>query len=78
MAKPEGLIAMLTTGGGDGSAKERAIEDFWAAQKKGDAKAGAAAFQRAYDLCAQKSEGADDAADDDEPDEDDEDELLDV
>jgi hypothetical protein len=78
MAKPAGLIALLTEGGaGGGGAKERAIEDFWAAQKKGDSKAGAEAFQRAYDICRQKA--AKPEAEETEPEaeeDDDEDELL--
>lgn len=32
--------------------KERAIQDFWDAKDAKDLKAGAAAFQRAYDACA--------------------------
>lgn len=32
--------------------KERAIQDFWDAKDSKDVKAGAAAFQRAYDACA--------------------------
>ncbi len=40
----------------DGDAKTRAIEDLFAAMKKGDAKAGAAAFERAYEACVAKKE----------------------
>jgi hypothetical protein len=47
----------------DGDAKTRAVEDLFAAMKKGDAKAGAAAFKRAYDACAMKGESDDEPAD---------------
>ncbi len=55
----------------EGDAKTRAIEDLFAAMEKGDAKAGAAAFKRAYDACAAHKEAEDEpeAAPSDEADE---------
>lgn len=46
----------------EGDAKTRAIEDLFAAMKKGDAKAGAAAFERAYEACAAKHEAEEESA----------------
>jgi hypothetical protein len=80
MAKPQGLIAMLTSSGG-GGALERAVEDLFEAYKKNDAKAGAAALRRAVELCEKPAEEDEPEADEDEPatdDGEDEDELLDL
>ena len=61
MAEPKGILALSgaeTEDEGEemaeASPKERALEDFFAAGRAGEWSKAAAAFQRAYDLCAMK------------------------
>lgn len=60
-AKPAGILDIVLGGEEDAgdevdeaNPKERAIEDLFTAYKKNDVKAGAAAFERAYEICAAK------------------------